>query len=528
MDKHTKRKRVREIIAAFARHGIRSGWKGITDPVHLRLAFEELGPTFIKIGQILSTRPDMLPEPYIKEFSRLQDNVRPEPYGEIRRVIEEELHASVENLFTSFEQEAYACASMAEVHRATLPDGRRVMVKVQRPRARETMMEDIAILKAVSGVERIVPEGGIVSLREIVDQIEHTARQELNFLHEAENTRTFARNNAGVRYITCPEVYAPYTTRKVLVMGQIEGVRVDDADALQSEGYDLTEIGTKLARNYLKQIFEDGFFHADPHPGNLMITGGRIAYLDFGIMGVMGPELRGKFNAFLEGIALNDVSAMTRAVLNIGIKKGPVDMDTLEDDIDELYHKYISASLYDIRMSETISEVFTVCRKNKLGLPAEFALLCKGLATLEGVVAKIAPGLNIMNIAVPYARQRTFRSGGEWDAQRLLEDVGLLYAAGSKMPRKMMELVNNALSGRLVVKMELKNHKKDLDALNRMVNRVVFGLIVSAMIVGSSVVVYANAGPRLFGMSVIGVLGYLGAAVFGFWLLISILRSNRM
>ncbi|MDR3645092.1 MAG: AarF/UbiB family protein, partial [Clostridia bacterium] len=391
MKSRHRTKRAREIIGVFLKYGVRSA----ADPALMRLAFEELGPTFVKIGQILSTRPDILPDSYIREFRRLQDDVRPEKFEDIRRVIEDDLHAPLDKLFTEFDEKAAASASLAEVHRARLPDGRGVLIKVQRPRARETMTEDIAILKSLSRLLGFLPLTNIISFSDMMQEIEQTARQELDFLNEAENIRKFRENNSGVRYITCPGVYDAYTTSNVLVMDYIDGISIGNAEALQKEGYDLSDMGTKLVRNYFRQVFEDGFFHADPHPGNILIAENKIAYIDFGIMGSISHGMQEKFNSFLFGIATNDVDAMTKAILRIGVRKNSTDTDLLYEDVGELYNKYISASLNDINVREIISEVFNVCKKNSISMPREMTMLGKGMITIEGVVARIAPEINV-------------------------------------------------------------------------------------------------------------------------------------
>lgn len=525
MNNTHRRKRAREIIGVFTRYGLHRAIK----PEQMRRAFEELGPTFVKIGQILSTRPDILPDAYLAEFRKLQDNVRPEKFEDIRAVIESDLQGSLAALFPEFEERPSASASLAEVHRACLPDGRPVVVKVQRPRARETMLEDIAILKSLSRLAGFFPQAGILHVREMLEELDQTARQELDFVKEAENIRKFRALNSTVRYISCPDVYGKYSTPNILVMERVDGVGIGDTDALADAGYDLADVGRKLVRHYFKQVFEDGFFHADPHPGNLVVREGKIVYLDFGMMGTISRSMQEKLNNLLRGIALHDVDTMTQAILLIGVHGPETDTGRLYDDVERMFNQYIAASLDDINLPALLNEVFAVCRKNGISLPREMTLLGKGVLTLEGVAARVAPEINVMQLAVEYAKRRIVAGGLEkrdWSEQ--LENLLLLLNSGARLPLKLTEFLNGALAGRLTFRMEFRRHDEGMAQLNRMVNRLVFGLILSSLLIGSSLIIFSNAGPKLMGLSILGLAGYVGAAVVGLWLLVSILRSNRM
>lgn len=529
MKRKRERDRIKEIISVFIKHGMKDGIKAITNPVQVRTAIEELGPTFVKIGQILSTRPDILPETFINELQKLQDDVKPEKYEIIDWVIEQDLKRPVEEVFKSFSSTAMASASMAQVHLAQLSDGQQVVVKVQRPKARETMLNDIAILKRLSRIVRLTPQGSILNLREMVDELEDVAKKELDFLNEAENIKRFYQNNKDVKFITCPNVFDEYTTSNILVMEYIEGIKIADINALEKEGYDLQDMGSKLADNYFKQVFDDGFFHADPHPGNIIISGNKIAYIDFGMMGTLSREMQSRFNKFLYGVATRDVEAITQAVMRIGIKKGNVSIKILYSDIEEIYNKYIEASLMDIDLPQMINEVFRACRRNNISMPREITMLMKGVITIEGVVSKLAPEINIMDVAAPYVKRQIMKDRDiKHDMMEQLENLYLLSKSGLKLPVKLLELINSALSGKLKVQMEHINLEQSVNELNRMVNRIVFGLIVSSLIIGSSLVINADVGPKLYGISFFGFVGYFGAAVLGLWLIISILRSGKM
>ncbi len=522
----SQKQRLKQIVAVFFKHGIR---EGINNPAQIRLALEELGPTFIKIGQMLSMRPDFVPESYIREFQKLQDDVRPESYEVIRGIVEKELNGSLEELFSSFDTEPLASASMAVVHRATLKTGQPVVVKIQRPNARETMMTDIALLKRVTGFIKYAPQAEVLNLEEAADELWQAASKELDFTVEAENLKRFAEANADVKFVSCPKVYDEFTTTDVIVMEYIDGLSIADMEGLLAEGFDLKDIAAKLAGNYLKQVFEDGFFHADPHPGNLLIRGKKIVYLDFGMMGSLNKVMLDKFNSLIYGIATKNVDVMLRAVMRIGIRKGPIDHRTLYSDIEQVYNNYIDMPLDEIDLTRMMDEIFKACRKNNIAMPREIVMLAKGLVTVEGLVSKLAPDLNIMDLALPYARRKLIsKKEVKKDILEQLENLYTLSKSGLKVPVKVLELINYALAGKLRVQMEHTNLERAINKLNKMVNRIVVALVLSSLVIGSSVVINANVGPKIYDISVFGLFGFLSAAIGGFWLLISILYSGRM
>lgn len=529
MIKNKERERIKEIVSVFIKHGIKEGITNITDPVRVRRAIEELGPTFVKIGQILSTRPDIIPESYIYEFQKLQDNVRPEHFGEIKSVVESHLQGDINELFTAFDETPIASASLAQVHLATLKSGEKVVVKIQRPKARDTMLSDIKILRRLTMFMKFTPQGHVINPEEVVDELMQATRNELDFLNEAQNIKKFHANNKEVKCITCPRVYDEYTTSNVLVMEYISGIKIANLDELDRQGYDLKDIALKLANNYLKQIFEDGFFHADPHPGNILIRDKKIVYIDFGMMGTLSQGVLRKFNNVLLGLATKNIDAITQNILKIGIKKGNVDYKKVYSDIEEIYNNYAEESLYDIDLPRMLDEVFKACRKNNIAMPREVTMFIKGLMTIEGVVRKLEPDINVMDITIPYAKSQILKKRDyKQDMVEQLDNLYSLSKTGLKIPVKFLELINSALAGKLKVQMEHTNLENSVNELNKMVNRIVFALIIASLIIGSSLVINADAGPKMFNISIFGFVGFAGTGILGLWLLISILRSGKM
>lgn len=526
MKKKLKGRRLREITAVFIRHGVAKGVKGSIAPANIRAAFEELGPTFVKIGQLLSTRPDLMPPEYIEEFKKLQDDVRPEKPEDIKAVVEESLKSPIERLFSSFEEKAAASASVAEVHRAVLPGGEDVVVKVRRPGVRDTILEDIGILRFLFRSKRLSSLFSFVNVRGILDELERNARLELDFSNEAANIKKFRENNADVKCVTAPRVFDDYTTEQTIVMEYIDGIKINDAAALDAEGFDRDDIGRKLANNYVKQIFGDGFFHADPHPGNLMVSGNKIVYLDFGLMGTLDPVTLKKLNGVISGCASGDADELTRSVLSLVTPSGPVDRTKLYSDIAAIYGRYASARFEDIETSELVNAIFGACARNNIVIPRELTMLGKGLIGIESVLAELSPGINTMSIVVGYAARR-FASPEELRgrAAEFLKDAYRFPALVLENSKKLSRLLDAAEAGRLTVNIDNPKQEKLTETVNRMVNRIVFGLVIAALIIGSSVILSSGATPAV---TALGVAGYIGAALLGFWLLISIIRSNRL
>jgi len=529
MSKKSERTRIKEIIAVFIKYGVKEGLTNLNNPSHIRMAMEELGPTFIKIGQILSTHPEIIPEPYIEEFQKLQDKVKPESFEVVKRIIERELNGNLHNLFSDFSEEAFASASLAQVHLARLKNGEKVVVKVQRPKVREKMFSDIAILKRLTLLVKFTPQGHVLNASEVLDELMQSAKSELDFLNEAQNTRRFYENNKDIRYIACPRIYDEYSTSNILVMEYIEGIKIANVEVLREEGYDLRDMASKLAANYLKQVFEDGFFHADPHPGNLLVRENKIAYIDFGMMGVLSKATINKFNTFIYGLATKNIDDMARSIVRIGVKKGHIDSKKLYSDIEHIYNNYIDESLFQINLPQLMEDIFRACRKNNISMPRETTMLIKGLMTIEGVVVKLAPDMNVMDVAVPYIKSQMLQ--GRDYKQDIIEQLENLYnfsKVGLKIPVRMLELMNSALAGKLKVQMEHTNLEKSVNELNKMVNRLVFSIIVASLLIGSSLVIRADIGPKMYGISAFGLVGYVGTGILGFWLLISIMRSGKI
>lgn len=522
-----KNRRLREIVSVFVKHGIKSE---LANPKKLRLALEELGPSFIKIGQILSTRADILPLEYISELQKLQDDVRPEEFSIMKEVIESELNSSIDEIFMEFDTIPVASASLSEVFKATLKTGEKVAVKVQRPFVKEKMLSDIRILKKlVPFINLTSTTREIIDIKKVVDDLTEAAIKELNFLEEMNNIKRFSENNKDVKFLTCPMVYEKYCTDKILVMDYISGIKIDNVNKLKEEGYDTRDIAVKIIYNYFKQVFEDGFFHADPHPGNLLIHNNTIGYLDFGLMGKLTPNLRRKLSQLLEGVATNNIDLMVNSLLSIGIRKGSIDEDKLYKDITKFYNTYANQSIMNLELPKIFEEVVLIAKSNNISMSHDIILLAKGIVTLQAVISKIDESITLMDVAVPYFKDKIMADKlKNIDVNQL---ITLLYSSAKstiKLPNKFMELLNSMTQGRLKLYMDLSNIDETFNNINKMVNRLTIAIIVAGLLVSSSLVINANVGLKIYGISAIGILGYLSAGFAGILLLISIFRSGKL
>ncbi|WP_461207434.1 ABC1 kinase family protein [Clostridium sp. DL1XJH146] len=525
--------RLRKIVKTFAYYGfgylVNSKFtKNNKSPENLRKAFEELGPTFIKIGQILSTRPDILPEDYIKELSKLQDSAKEESFEDINSVFKEEFNKNINECFDAFDPIPIASASIAQVHRAKL-HGNDLIVKIQRPNIEEKMKQDISILYRILNLTKAKFNDSLINPIHALDELRKSTKNELNFIHELDNQVQFKSLNIDISYIYVPNIIYKFSGKKVLSMEYIAGEKIDNVSSLRKKGYNLKDLSKKLVFSYLKQIFEDGFFHCDPHPGNIIVSKEKLCFIDFGLVDSLSPALRKSLNKMIFAFAYKDIDELISVIMSIGIKKGYVNRNKLYEDIDYLMDSYLSTSLSNIKISTLLKEVFDAAKRNNIGVPREFTMLLRGLVIIEGVVAKLSPDLKILDIAIEYIKEKNSTSLLEsFDFNDSLLKFISISKDSISLPSKLSELANNLIKGRTKIQLDHNNLNEPIKELNKMVNRLVSALILSSMIIGSSLIINSNIGPKVFDISFIGITGYLIAAIFGFWLLISIIRSGRL
>lgn len=498
-------------------------------PDNLRKAFIELGPTFIKIGQILSTRPDILSINYIEALSKLQDDVPAESFEEMNKVFFNEFNKTIEESFIHFNKKSIASASVAQVYNAITKNGQEVIVKIQRPCIEEKMKQDINILKKILNLTKTRLPDNFINPEEALQELLNSTEQELNFNNEANNIIKFRELNKKVAFVYAPFIYEEFCSSKVITMERINGFKVDNTNELNLGGYDSEDLAKKLALSYFKQVFSDGFFHGDPHPGNLLIREGKICFIDFGIMGNFNKSIKEAMNDAIISIALKDINKCVAAVMSISTKKGYINKNTLYDDVEYLFDSYLSTSMSNIHISTLMQELFDICKRNNLQLPKDLIVLARSMLILEGVVSKIDPDIKILDIAIPFVKNSNSASFFKLlDFNEILLQSYSFARDASKLPSKILELSDGLLNGRAKVQLQLTGLNKSVNEVNKMANRLVMGVIVASLIVSSAMILTSNVGPKLFNMSIIGITGYAMSAIIGLWLLVSIVKSGKL
>ncbi len=503
----------------------------LTAPQRVRLALEELGPTFIKLGQILSTRPDLIPPAIITELSRLQDTVPPAPWSGIQARLEGELGGPVESVFADFDPEPLAAASLAQVHAARLPDGRQVVVKVQRPDIEKTIDSDLDILYDLAGlIQEHTPLGQLYDLRTIAEDFGYTLRAELDYRREGRNADRLRRNFVGEPHLYIPQIHWDYCTQRVLVMERIAGVKIDDLEELEAAGYDRHQVALHAARIIIKEVLEDGFFHADPHPGNFVVLPGEvIGAMDFGMVGQLSDQDRlDLIRLYIAAVQL-DAEAVVNQLVQMRVAHHQVDRRALVRDIDRLLTKYSDLPLVEIRAREVLDEVMPIAFRHHLQLRGDLWLLGKTLAMTEGIGLKLDPDFDILAVSRPYVRRLQLKllSPGTWGPP-IVKSLADWSALLSKLPEVGPRLLEQAERGEVQLVVSFKEVQTSISHLDRMVNRLALSVLVAAFIVGLSWLVSAFDLGREGGLALLLVVAGLGMAfVLGLWLTISILRAGR-
>ena len=443
--KAENRQRLMEIVEVVRRHEIVK--EGMT-PKKLCDIIEELGPTFIKLGQILSMRSDILPKEYCEALKKLRSSVAPMPYSQVVSIVERSYGRPMSEVFSSFDEHALGSASIAQAHAAVLCSGESVVVKVQREGIHDIMSRDIMLLKQACKLLKYAPVGGLVDFNQVLDEMWIVAQEEMNFQTEAANLERFHALNQDVAFVASPLLYREYTTTHVLVMERIDGVSIDNHETLLAEGYDLSEIGAKLADNYVRQIMTDGFFHADPHPGNIRIRDGKIVWLDMGMMGTLTERQRKLIGQAITGVARGDISLCRDAVMGLGEFKEKADKRQLYRDIEDLLDKYGSAELGSMDLAKVFEDLTDVMKRNGIAMPGSLTMLARGLATIEGVVADLSPKINVMSVVTARLSGQLFKDV-DWRSE-LFKDAQAVYASARKsleIPSLLADAMRTGLKG---------------------------------------------------------------------------------
>lgn len=526
LSKKARRRRLREIYSILSKH---RAWRGTT-PVEFRTLLEDLGPSFVKIGQTLSTRSEILPQSYCDELAKLQTECDPLPFEQVLDALADIFGERFYKVFDEIDPNPLGSASLAQVHKAVLANGDVVAVKVQRPGVKETMAQDIDIMRLMARrATRFIKSEQMLDYGDVVEEMWRTFLEETDFAREADNLQTFKAFNEGTVFIDCPRVYPELCSEYCLVMEYIDGIPIYDHDRLREAGYDLSEIGEKMLDNYATQVLEHGFFHADPHPGNIMVQEGKVVYIDLGIMGRLTPTERAEFSTIIEAVGLQDPGKLKDALLSFAISKDNalIDHPKMLADLDLLLASYSSCDIADLDIGQFLADVLALTRMSKVTLPSSISTVSRGIIAIEGTIADFIPNESIIGIINDHIR----RSGDPFERVKdSIEDLALDMRKAAEGAGQAAAYSGEALRmltrGQLKVNMEMLGSEAPMRAMSRIINRLTIGIIIAGLFIGSSMLAQIAGGPTIFDIPFISFFGFLGAFVLSVWVIVDIWRKG--
>ena len=500
---------------------------------HLRELLDELGPTFVKFGQLLSTRPDIVPPDILVELQSLQDDVRPFPYEDVERVIREDLGLSVEQLFTDFDPTPVAAASIGQVHRATLPNGNRVAVKVQRPNAPRQVEADLALLyQAARLVRERVRALDFIDARQLVDEFARSIRQELDYRLEGRNAEAFHHRFSGHPHVKIPRVYWSYTRTRVLTLELLEGMQLADLPLDAWEMEERRRLAYLVTETWMTMIFRHGFFHGDPHPANIFVLGDgdEIGIVDFGQVGKLTDEDLSKLTRLFIDAASERIDALPRRLAELGVRYPKEREEEFVAELREMYYRYYGVSLAEIDPLAVIREAFQLIYRLNLRLPTRFVMLDKAIATLGSVGIELYPDFNVFEVAKPYARSLMLE---RYTPRRMMmrarkEGIELARIA-RELPYQLHDILDEARDGQIEIGFVHKGLDEFMRKLDVAFNRLVIALVVVGGLIGSSLIgIFSTSGPQIAGVNFLSFVGFVLSGALGLWLLWGVLRSGRL
>ena len=507
--------------------------KRLSMPERIRLSFEQLGPTFVKLGQILSTRPDLIPKEFIEEFKKLQDQVPAFDFSLVEKQFEKEFGKKIDNLFIEFNKIPIAAASISQVHRAKLKDNKNnkiVAVKIQRPNIHEIVKTDIAILLDLAKfIEKRSIYGQIYQPVEIIKEFKKTINKEMDFINEGYNIDKFYKNFKNNKTVKIPKVYWELTSNKILTMEYIDGVKISEVDNLKNSKFNKKIIASNGADMILKQIFEDGFFHGDPHPGNIFVMENNvIGLIDFGMVGRINKNMIENIADLLIAGIKNNAKKIVEILEKMNIIESDMDLKNIEIEIDNFIDKYYGMSLKKINMGKIIEEILEVMIRHKVKMPTDLVLLSKSLITVENIGRNLDPDFDMVAHTKPYAKKLLKE---KHSPSKLLKRGNNLIIEFFKLMELLPSEINNLFKifkkNNFNINLKHQGLEKLILGIDKASNRLSISMIISALIIGSSLILIQKIGPFIFGYSAIGIIGYLIASFFGLFLIISMLKANK-
>jgi ubiquinone biosynthesis protein len=506
-----------------------------TDPegrwIRLRLALEELGPTFIKLGQLISNRPDQFPEDLIREMENLQDSVPPFSFDDVKKIIEEDLGLDIQSVFTVFEKEPSGAGSIAQVHKAIMQTGQDVVVKVQRPGIVEKILTDIEILLSIANLmEKYMPEMKTIRPVELIRNFEKSIKEELDFKNEALNIRRFQNNFKDNHDIFVPNPFKAYTTHRILVMGMIQGTKISETEKLNQLNVNPEQLADKISDLFFKQFFEYGFFHADPHPGNVVILPDeKVCFLDFGMMGTIHARDRELLSSVFIGIQRNDVNRIIRALKKLAMNNDVREGRKLQYQVQDLIDQYAYMALGEVKLGNILMKLKALLIENNIQVPADLFLLIRAMAITEGIVTRLVPDYDLIKKMEPFV-EKIIKE--RFMPEHLFEELKFsAYDSLSflkKLPSELEDIFYSLKKGKMHIEFEHKGLEGLINKMDIVSNRLVFAIILASLVIGSSIIVHAHVPPMFNGVPLIGIIGYLLASIIGLVLIINILRHGKL
>jgi ubiquinone biosynthesis protein len=503
----------------------------LTRPQRLRMAFEELGPTYIKLGQVLSTRPDLVPVDIVSELAKLQDEVPPFPFDEVKTVVEAEFGMPPEELFDQLEEQSLASASIGQVHKARLKDGEDVAVKFQRPGIQNVIEVDLEIMLHLATLaERHIKEFEIHRPVKIVEEFARTLEKEIDYRIEATNMERMARQFLDVPHVYIPAVFREFTTSRVLTTELVEGIKISRKEKLETAGLDKKVITDRVIGLMLKQAFEHGFFHADPHPGNIFVLPENVICLvDFGMMGLVDRATREEFVDLIDSVVHHQEVKTSQVLLNLTDWDEQPDIRALEREVADFLGRHLYKPLKDMEIGKLLQDLIELTIRFRMQIPPEIFLMIKALSAVENIGRTLDPEFDLIAHATPFIRRVKLE---RFAPQRLSADafdmMSRLLQFLQQFPKDLMDLTDMIRQQRLRLQIEHKGLESMLATQDQTSNRMSFAIIIAALIIGSALIVISEIPPLVFGISLIGIIGYLVAAIMGMWLLVAIIKKGRL
>lgn len=526
LTRKSRNKRLHEIIGLVRKYRVMDG---IT-PAHFRDMLVDLGPSFVKIGQMLSLRSEILPQAYCDALATLQMDADPLPFKEIEHALEKIYGERFSSIFSSIDPKPLGSASLAQVHKATLSNGDVVAVKVQRPGVRATMAQDIDVMRSVAKrLSRFMKDNQMVDLRDVVEELWSTFLEETDFTKETQNLHEFALLNKDVAYIRCPMPYLEYCSEEVLVMEYIEGTSLRDTDKLVELGYDLEEIGMKALDNYATQILDFGFFHADPHPGNMFIKDGQIIYLDLGIVGRLNPRDRARFGEIIEAVGAKSATRLKDALISFSVDHDSrgIDHPRFLAELDIILEGYGSCDVADIDIGGLLNDIMLLTKQCKVTLPPSVTAVSRGIVTIEGTLSEYIANSNIVDIINDHVMRK---KDPKKELQKLVQDTMISLGNSGRGLATSAEYAGETLKmlsrGQLKMNMEMLGSDEPIKKVSRIANRLAVSMVIAGLLVSASLMTSLDM-PKIIGVPVLSFIEFVSAFILTIMVAIDIYRKPK-